>query len=340
MKIDGQDVKFIAGATIYEIAAAAGIAIPVLCHKSGLHPAGGCGVCVVEDLESGKIMPSCATVAIDSLNLSSSSAKVNDIRRSALELLLSDHPADCEAPCQMACPSGLPVQQMLRLVAVRDWAGARELAQAYPFVCGERLNGTVCEKVCRRSGLGGPVAICAIHRRLCDDHSVDPVPKARSQHRFRSRMNGLSDPQMLEMADEKGLRIFSAHSAIDDELAVYEAKRCLQCGCGRPDECELRDLCGALTIRQGNATGTTRAILRESGAHGFRFDSSRCILCGRCVRAMQQERPDKIGPAYHGRGFDARIGPPLGRSWNDMDQPTVATCIAACPTGAMWRIKG
>lgn len=335
MTINGQPVRFIEGATILEIATAAGIHIPTLCFKQGLHPVGGCGVCVVEDTDSGKIMPACATMAIEPLNLSSNSKKVMEIRNSALELLLSDHPADCEAPCQMACPSGLPVQKMLQLVAARKWDEARVIAKRYPFVCGDKFSGTACEKACRRSKLGGAVAICAIHRKLCDDISLEPEKKPRSTHTFRSRMAGLSDEVLLAMADEKGSRIYSGQAPIDDELAVYEAKRCLHCGCGRPDDCELRDICGALGVRQGNATGTTRAVARERGAHGFRFDSTRCILCGRCVRATQLLGCDKIAPGFHGRGFDARIAPPLGRTWDDMDDQTLVTCVAACPTGAM-----
>lgn len=335
MTINGQHVEFIEGATIFEIATAAGMHIPTLCHKQGLSPTGGCGVCVVEDIETGEIMPSCATVAMESFNLSTVSEKVNVARTAALELLLSDHPADCDAPCQMACPSGLPVQAMLALVAVRNWDAAKELAQRYPFVCGDRFCQTTCEKVCRRSRLGGPVAICAIHRRLCDDVSVEPAKKERSPHKFRSRMKGLSDDAMMELAAEQGMRIYSAEAPIDLELAVYEARRCLQCGCGKPDNCGLRDLCGEFGVKQPDHTGTLRAITRESGPNGFQFDSSRCILCGLCERTAHQLGA-KIGPACHGRGFDARIGPPLGRSWADMDIETLIACADVCPTGAMF----
>ncbi|MFA7172997.1 MAG: 2Fe-2S iron-sulfur cluster-binding protein [Kiritimatiellia bacterium] len=336
MTINNQPVNFLEGATILEIATAAGVYIPTLCFKQGLHPVGGCGVCVVEDLDTGKIMPACATLAIESLNLSSNSQKVTEIRNSALELLLSDHPADCEAPCQMACPSGLPVQKMLQLVAARRWDEAQTIARRYPFVCGDKFSDTACEKACRRSKLGGAVAICAIHRKLCDDLSLEPTRKARSARAFRSRMTGLSDEVLLELAEEKGGRMYTGQGPIDNELAVYEAKRCLHCGCGRPDSCELRDLCGALGVRQGSATGTTRAVAREQGAQGFRFDSTRCILCGRCVRATQLLGSEKIAPAFHGRGFDARIAPPLGRNWDDMEEQTLVACVAACPTGAMY----
>lgn len=334
MTINGQIVEFIDGATILEIATAADIHIPTLCHRQGLTPTGGCGVCAVEEIDSGKIMPACATIAQESFDLSTASERVNRARIAALELLLSDHPADCEAPCQMACPSGLPVQSMLALVAAREWDAARKLAQQHPFVCGDRFSQTPCEKVCRRSKLGGPVAICAIHRRLCDDLSVEPAKRERSPHQFRSRMKGLSDAAMVELAAEQGVRIYSAEAPIDPELAVYAARRCLQCGCGKADNCLLRDLCGELGAQQLDHTGTQRAIVRESTCKGFHFDSSRCILCGLCERTAQKLGV-KIGPACHGRGFAARIGPPLGRSWDDMELQTLIACADVCPTGAM-----
>ena len=334
MKINGQSVAFIEGATILEIARAADIYIPTLCHRQGLPPVGGCGICIVEDLATGVTMPACATVAIDSLDISTDSERVVAIRRSALELLLSDHPADCEAPCQMACPSGLPVQHMLEFVAAGRWDEARAVAHQYPFVCGESRADTPCEKVCRRAVLGGAVAICAIHRFLCDDRAVEKQKIERSRHPFRSRMKSISDEELLELADEPGARVYSGTVPIDQDVMIYEARRCLKCGCERPHNCELRDLCGALAVKQPPYVGTNRHIFREQGPGGFRFDSSRCILCGRCVRAAAELKTD-ISPACHGRGFDARIAPPLGRTWNDMQLETLKVCVDACPTGAM-----
>ncbi len=335
MKINGQSVQCVEDATILEIATAAGIRIPTLCHRRGLRPAGGCGVCIVEDIVTGATMPACATAAVETLEISTCSEKVRQIRSAALELLLSDHPADCDAPCQMACPSALPVQEMLEYAASGRWEDAERIARQYPFVCGEQRDQSPCEKVCRRSRLGGSVAICAIHRALCGEKSAEPETRERRRRRaFRSRMKGLADGALRGLAAETGVRIYSGATPIARDLMVYEAKRCLKCGCERPDDCELRDLCEEFTIIQPAYTGTSRAIHRECGPGGFRFDSSRCVLCNRCVRTAGAMGA-VIGPACHGRGFDARIGPPLGRTWNDIESATLAVCVAACPTGAM-----
>jgi len=151
--------------TVFDAAKAAGIEIPTLCHREGLHPTGGCGVCTVEDTATGRLLPACASRADDAMRIGTATERARAHRKAALELLLSNHPADCEAPCQMACPSGLPVPEMLRLAAAGRWDDAAALARQHPVVCGN----TPCEKVCRRKPLGGAVAICAVHRLLAGE---------------------------------------------------------------------------------------------------------------------------------------------------------------------------
>ncbi len=333
-------MQFNEGATILEVATAAGIFIPTLCYKKELQPSGGCGVCTVEDINTGNLLPACATCAQNDQNISTTSDRVIRLRKSALVLLLSDHPADCEAPCQMACPSGLPVQRMLESVAAGKWDDARRIALQYPFVCGDKVDDTPCERVCRRSKLGGAVAICAIHRYLCSEEYPVSSDKKSDQRKFRrtstfrSRMRGLSAEEMLSLAAEKGDRAFKGGATMDQDAMRYEARRCLQCGCERPDNCELRDLCAAFDVKQPPASRTNRRIYRERGAGGFRFDSSRCILCERCVRAAARLNVI-VAPGIQGRGFDSRIAPPLARSWDDIDEKTLRVCVQACPTGAM-----
>ena len=49
---------------------------------------------------------------------------VHALRRTALELLLSDHVGDCLAPCFFACPAHMDIPLMLRQI------GQRELREA------------------------------------------------------------------------------------------------------------------------------------------------------------------------------------------------------------------
>ena len=334
MIINGRAVQVADHLTVYEAAQAAGIDIPVLCHRDGLHPSGGCGVCTVEDLATGRLLPSCASRADAAMRIETDTERVRAQRRIALELLLSNHPADCEAPCQMACPSGLPVPEMMRLVADGQWEAAETRARQYPITCEQPL----CEKACRRKPLGGAVAICAIHRLLAGGTQTATVTGTKSLHtdkvRFRSRMT-LPDEALLALAREKGARTeWTEGEAFTSHHAQYEGARCLQCGCLKPGNCRLRDLCAATGARQAAFAGERSAIVRDHDGRGFAFDSSRCVLCGICVRTAATMKAS-IAPTFQGRGFGAQITPPLGRTWGDVAPDVLATCAAACPTGAM-----
>ena len=332
MTIDGITAPTDGALTVYEAALKVGVRVPTLCHREGIHPAGGCGACTVEDVASGRLLPSCATRAEAHMTILSGSPAALQARRDALELLLSNHPADCEAPCQMACPSGLPAPLFLEAIVENRWDDAAAMARRHPFSC---ADAAPCEKACRRKPFGGAVAVCALHRWLAAPPSVtagSARPPAR--HRFRSRMTGLAGETLLSFCAESGdRRLESDVREVTREAAAYEASRCFQCGCRKADNCRLRECCAENGVKQSAFAGNFGTIVRER-AGCFRFDSSRCILCGLCVRTARQ-MGEEIAPAFHGRGFAARIAPPLGRAWDDMPVPVLTACAAACPTGAM-----
>jgi len=335
MTINGTTVSISPGMTVYEAARVAGITIPTLCHRDGLHPSGGCGVCTVEETATGRLLPSCASRANDAMCIEINSERARAHRKAALELLLSNHPADCEAPCQMACPSGLPVPELMRLAADAQWEAAETLAQQYPVNCGH----APCEKACRRKPLGGAVSICAIHRLLAGVKETPAPTEGKRPHpskaQFRSRMTGLPEAELLSLAREKGTRAeLTEGEAFTRQHAMYEGARCLQCGCQKADDCRLRDLCTEAGARQAAFAGERSAVVRDGNGQGFVFDASRCVLCGICVRTAATMGAS-VAPTFRGRGFDARIAPPLGRTWGDVAPEVLAACAASCPTGAM-----
>jgi len=46
-------------------------------------------------------------------------------------------------------------------------------------------------------------------------------------------------------------------------------------------------------------------------------------------------RQATCGIAFHGRGYDMIIGPPVGRQWTDIPREVLTACADACPTGAL-----
>ncbi|MEE8476607.1 MAG: molybdopterin-dependent oxidoreductase, partial [Myxococcota bacterium] len=92
LHIDDREVTVSEGATIWEAARGAGIAIPTLCHQPGLDPVGVCRMCVVE-VEGARVMAaSCVRAVEPDMVVRTASDKVERCRRMLTELLMSDQP--------------------------------------------------------------------------------------------------------------------------------------------------------------------------------------------------------------------------------------------------------
>lgn len=95
LTIDNKDVSVPVGTTVLEAARELNIAIPTLCHDPRLKPYGACRLCIVEIAGMAKPVTSCTTPATDGMVVTTQSDKLYRLRRTTVELLLSDHPNDC-----------------------------------------------------------------------------------------------------------------------------------------------------------------------------------------------------------------------------------------------------
>jgi NADP-reducing hydrogenase subunit HndD len=95
LSIDGIEVSVDEGTTILNAARAANIHIPTLCYHEDLCVAGNCRVCVVEMAGSKNLVASCAMPASEGMEIKTNTGKVRLARKHIVELLLSEHNADC-----------------------------------------------------------------------------------------------------------------------------------------------------------------------------------------------------------------------------------------------------
>ncbi|MCK9229225.1 MAG: molybdopterin-dependent oxidoreductase [Syntrophales bacterium] len=95
LKINGREVSVEKGATILEAAEKAGVFIPTLCHDKRLAPFGSCRLCVVQNRESRRLIPSCFTPARDGMDIVTDSPAVLESVRRQLQLILINHPLEC-----------------------------------------------------------------------------------------------------------------------------------------------------------------------------------------------------------------------------------------------------
>lgn len=106
LTIDDIKVQVPKGTTILKAAKSIGIDIPTLCHYElkgqGIeNRPGSCRVCMVEIEGKGNLAAACATNVSEGMKVKTHTLRVIMARRTVVDLLLSDHPADC-----LVCPQG------------------------------------------------------------------------------------------------------------------------------------------------------------------------------------------------------------------------------------------
>lgn len=95
LTIDDQSVEVEPGTTLLEAARQIGIEIPTLCYHPDLSLHGSCRVCVVEDVNTKRLLASCVVEAAEGMVISTRSSHARRARRRNVELLLANHPNDC-----------------------------------------------------------------------------------------------------------------------------------------------------------------------------------------------------------------------------------------------------
>ncbi|MBN1133159.1 MAG: iron hydrogenase small subunit [Bacteroidales bacterium] len=95
LSINGLLVEVPEGTTILEAAKKLNFRIPTLCNHDDLCVAGNCRVCVIEQLGARTLTAACATPVSEGMQILTNSLKVRAARKHIIELLLSEHNADC-----------------------------------------------------------------------------------------------------------------------------------------------------------------------------------------------------------------------------------------------------
>ncbi len=184
--------------------------IPTLCHDPKLPPYGSCYLCVVEVEGLAKLVPSCSSPVTPGMAVHTDNERIKESRRTALELLLSNHYADCLGPCTQTCPAGVDVQGYIALMSMGRYRDAVKLIKEtnpLPLVCG-RVCVRECETACRRNLVDDKVGIDYLKRYAADIDIEDPwVPepacKERQEGGHRGRRPG--GPHLRLLPHPEGL---------------------------------------------------------------------------------------------------------------------------------------
>jgi len=95
VKINGISVDVTRGMTVLQAATQAGVKIPTLCYHDDLVPFGSCGLCIVKQEGSSKIIRACSAPVFEGLSVITHDTELFEVRKTILELILSTHPSTC-----------------------------------------------------------------------------------------------------------------------------------------------------------------------------------------------------------------------------------------------------
>ncbi len=219
--IDGKHYKGTAGETILDVAKQNGIEIPTLCHDDRIKPYSSCYVCVVEIAGQKNHQPSCSTKIMEGMEVVTNSDKVRKSRKTALELMLSNHYADCLGPCKQTCPAGVDVQGYISLIDKGMYSDAIALIKEdnpLPAICG-RVCVRPCEVACRRNLLdeGAAVGIDYLKRFAADQDLESP-------NKFRPAVNPTTNKKVAVIgAGPGGLSAAYWLQIAGHQVDIYEA---------------------------------------------------------------------------------------------------------------------
>ncbi len=142
-----------------------------------------------------------------------------------------------------------------------------------------------------------------------------------------------------ECQNEKGVEIhISSPKAINARRTSVElllsnhSQNCQTCV--KNGRCELLHVADLVGARDHQFEGEKTPCTYDDAAPGIIRDTSKCILCGRCIERCKKAQGIGI-LGFEKRGFSTLVGPAENRSFTQVPCIQCGQCIEVCPTGAL-----
>ena len=137
----------------------------------------------------------------------------------------------------------------------------------------------------------------------------------------------------------EGMEVFThSNRAVEARKNTVElilsnhSKNCLSCV--RNQTCELQQLSQDLGIRDVRYSGEVTPPTFDDVAPGIVRDTSKCVLCGRCVSTCTKVQGLGV-LGFQNRGFQTKVGPVFDKSFADVNCMQCGQCVNVCPVGAL-----
>ncbi len=131
-------------------------------------------------------------------------------------------------------------------------------------------------------------------------------------------------------------RVHDARKTVVELMLSAHRQDCLYCA--RNLNCELQQIAKRLGIQEIRFQGEMPPALVDTSSPSVVRDSSKCILCRRCVEVCQNTQ--SVGQLFPvERGFETVIAPAAKKDLAEVACVACGQCIAACPVGALREVS-
>ena len=113
-------------------------------------------------------------------------------------------------------------------------------------------------------------------------------------------------------------------------------KDCQQCD--KNGRCELLHVATLVGAREGAYEGAKTPVTVDRLSPSIARDTSKCILCGRCVERCKNAHGLGI-LGFEKRGFNTIVAPAENRSFVNSPCILCGQCVTVCPTGALTEVS-
>ncbi|MBR3617650.1 MAG: (2Fe-2S)-binding protein, partial [Acholeplasmatales bacterium] len=104
--------------------------------------------------------------------------------------------------------------------------------------------------------------------------------------------------------------------------------------CEKNGKCELLEVSRLVGAREGMYEGAKTPATYDDLAPALIRDTSKCILCGRCIETCKEVQGIGI-LGFENRGFKTIVSPSENRSFANVPCIQCGQCVNVCPTGAL-----
>ena len=127
-------------------------------------------------------------------------------------------------------------------------------------------------------------------------------------------------------------RVHNARKAVVELMLSAHRQDCN--ACNRSLNCELQAIAKRLGVQENRFAGAMPKQVLDTSSPSVVRDSSKCILCRRCVEVCQNVQ--SVGTLFPvDRGFETVIAPSAKKPLGEVACVACGQCISACPVGAL-----